>query len=349
MPSGVTLRRTSTASASASARHVHRAADRRRHRARAGPGDGRRARGRLDARGARRRGRRPTRARARRARRAPRRGVRRRLPRRRAAAGRRDRHRARGARRRCAIGAAPTAGWRWGTGRYDFGTGWSRRPRSPADDSTLHRVSAPWPCAGSARRPARRPRRPSAGVRAPARRRAPPMTAALDIRRLTYADLPQVIAIERRAFPTPWSLAMFVLELSSPAASAWRRAPRRQPRRLPDLLALRHGLARDERRRRPGRPRTRRRHHAADALLERVGDDSARFTLEVRTVQRRRHRALRALRLPRRRHAPALLPGQRRGRAHHVAHAGDASAARSRTCRTPGRSGRWRTRSRSRT
>jgi ribosomal-protein-alanine N-acetyltransferase len=35
-----------------------------------------------------------------------------------------------------------------------------------------------------------------------------------EIRRLTYADLPQVIAIERRAFPTPWSLAMFVLELS---------------------------------------------------------------------------------------------------------------------------------------
>ena len=39
----------------------------------------------------------------------------------------------------------------------------------------------------------------------------------LDIRRLTYADLPQVIAIERRAFPTPWSLAMFVLELSKPS------------------------------------------------------------------------------------------------------------------------------------
>jgi ribosomal-protein-alanine N-acetyltransferase len=37
------------------------------------------------------------------------------------------------------------------------------------------------------------------------------------IRRLTYADLPQVIAIERRAFPTPWSLAMFVLELSKPS------------------------------------------------------------------------------------------------------------------------------------
>lgn len=42
------------------------------------------------------------------------------------------------------------------------------------------------------------------------------MTPPLQIRRLTYADLPQVIAIERRAFPTAWSLAMFVLELSKP-------------------------------------------------------------------------------------------------------------------------------------
>ena len=41
-------------------------------------------------------------------------------------------------------------------------------------------------------------------------------TTAIKIRRLAYADLPQVIAIERRAFPTPWSLAMFVLELSKP-------------------------------------------------------------------------------------------------------------------------------------
>lgn len=39
---------------------------------------------------------------------------------------------------------------------------------------------------------------------------------ATQIRRLSYADLPQVVAIERRAFPTPWSLAMFVLELSKP-------------------------------------------------------------------------------------------------------------------------------------
>lgn len=39
----------------------------------------------------------------------------------------------------------------------------------------------------------------------------------IEIRRLVFADLPGVIAIERRAFPTPWSLAMFVLELSKPA------------------------------------------------------------------------------------------------------------------------------------
>ncbi len=45
------------------------------------------------------------------------------------------------------------------------------------------------------------------------------MTNELKIRRLTYADLPQVIAIERRAFPTPWSLAMFVLELSKPSGT----------------------------------------------------------------------------------------------------------------------------------
>lgn len=44
---------------------------------------------------------------------------------------------------------------------------------------------------------------------------APP-AAAIEVRRLTYADLPQVVSIERRAFTSPWSLAMFVLELSKP-------------------------------------------------------------------------------------------------------------------------------------
>jgi ribosomal-protein-alanine N-acetyltransferase len=39
----------------------------------------------------------------------------------------------------------------------------------------------------------------------------------LTVRRLAYSDLPAVLAIERRSFPTPWSLAMFVLELSKPS------------------------------------------------------------------------------------------------------------------------------------
>jgi [ribosomal protein S18]-alanine N-acetyltransferase len=40
---------------------------------------------------------------------------------------------------------------------------------------------------------------------------------SLRLRKLAYGDLPSVIAIERRSFPTPWSLAMFVLELSKPS------------------------------------------------------------------------------------------------------------------------------------
>lgn len=39
----------------------------------------------------------------------------------------------------------------------------------------------------------------------------------LTVRRLAYSDLPAVLAIERRSFPTPWSLAMFVLEISKPS------------------------------------------------------------------------------------------------------------------------------------
>jgi [ribosomal protein S18]-alanine N-acetyltransferase len=37
------------------------------------------------------------------------------------------------------------------------------------------------------------------------------------VRRLAYSDLPAVVSIERRSFPAPWSLAMFVLELSKPS------------------------------------------------------------------------------------------------------------------------------------
>jgi ribosomal-protein-alanine N-acetyltransferase len=53
------------------------------------------------------------------------------------------------------------------------------------------------------------------------RRRARQATDAqteVQIGRLGYVDLPHVIAIERRSFPAPWSLAMFVLELSKPSS-----------------------------------------------------------------------------------------------------------------------------------
>ena len=43
------------------------------------------------------------------------------------------------------------------------------------------------------------------------------LTQEVQVRRLAYSDLPAVISIERRSFPTPWSLAMFVLELSKPS------------------------------------------------------------------------------------------------------------------------------------
>ncbi len=108
------------------------------------------------------------------------------------------------------------------------------------------------------------------------------MTEPLDITRLTYADLPQVIAIERRAFPTPWSLAMFVLELSKPSGICL--AARRGKPICGYLVCSRYdtvwhimNVAVDPDVRRTG---------VATALLtelmERVGDPRARYTLEVR-------------------------------------------------------------------
>ena len=40
----------------------------------------------------------------------------------------------------------------------------------------------------------------------------------VEVRELTYADLPDVIALDRCSFSAPWSFAMFVLELSKPAS-----------------------------------------------------------------------------------------------------------------------------------
>jgi ribosomal-protein-alanine N-acetyltransferase len=111
--------------------------------------------------------------------------------------------------------------------------------------------------------------------------------SAVEIRRLSYPDLPQVIAIERRVFPTPWSLAMFVLELSKRsgiclAASVADTAGER--RLVGYLICSRYdtvwhvmNVAVDGEHQRRG---------LASAMLaelyRRVGDPRARFTLEVR-------------------------------------------------------------------
>ncbi|MDP1847936.1 MAG: ribosomal protein S18-alanine N-acetyltransferase [Solirubrobacteraceae bacterium] len=112
----------------------------------------------------------------------------------------------------------------------------------------------------------------------------PPATAEgpLEIRRLTYADLPELIAIERRAFPTPWSLAMFVLELSKPASVCL--AALRGDRMIGFLICSRYdtvwhimNVAVD--------PDCRRQGVAGKLLtdlLRRIDGKGARFTLEVR-------------------------------------------------------------------
>ena len=104
----------------------------------------------------------------------------------------------------------------------------------------------------------------------------------LDIRRLTYADLPQIIAIERRAFPTPWSLAMFVLELSKPAGVCLTAL--RGGEMLGYLICSRYdtvwhimNVAVDPPRRREGIATA-----MLTDLLRRIDGSDARFTLEVR-------------------------------------------------------------------
>ena len=112
---------------------------------------------------------------------------------------------------------------------------------------------------------------------------APVTHAPYDIRRLSYSDLPQVIAIERRAFPTPWSLAMFVLELSKPSGICL--AAVREDTLVGYLVCSRYdrvwhvmNIAIDPDQRRRG---------IASALLSRLlaqaDDPEAQYTLEVRT------------------------------------------------------------------
>jgi ribosomal-protein-alanine N-acetyltransferase len=108
------------------------------------------------------------------------------------------------------------------------------------------------------------------------------VTNGLDIRRLTYADLPQIITIERRAFPTPWSLAMFVLELSKPAGVCLTAL--RGDEMLGYLICSRYdtvwhimNVAVDPVHRREGIATA-----MLTDLLRRIDGRNARFTLEVR-------------------------------------------------------------------
>jgi ribosomal-protein-alanine N-acetyltransferase len=113
---------------------------------------------------------------------------------------------------------------------------------------------------------------------------------SVKIRRLVYPDLPQVIAIERRVFPTPWSLAMFVLERSKQSGICLAAMlDAKQGRRLVGyLICSRYeqvwhvmNVAVDVEYQRLG---------VASALLAelyaQVDDEHARFTLEVRRSNR---------------------------------------------------------------
>jgi ribosomal-protein-alanine N-acetyltransferase len=109
------------------------------------------------------------------------------------------------------------------------------------------------------------------------------MTApSVTIRPLAYADLPQVIAVERRTFTSPWSLAMFVLELSKPSSVCLAAAPAEGPL-VGYLICSRYdtvwhlmNVAVDPRHRRVGLGRA-----LLDEMLARCGAEST-YTLEVR-------------------------------------------------------------------
>ena len=113
------------------------------------------------------------------------------------------------------------------------------------------------------------------------------MTRPPEIRRLTYSDLPQVIAVERRAFPTPWSLAMFVLELSKPSGTCL--AALRGGELVGYVICSRYdtvwhvmNVAVDPDQRRRGIATA-----LLDALLERIDDGATtQVTLEVRPTNR---------------------------------------------------------------
>ncbi len=223
-----------------------------------------------------------------------------------------DARRARGGRsgrrsRRSTPGAARCSRSRRGEPRC-LAAGRSRRRAGPRPTSaTAPSATAPTIEGGGRRRPAGRQRasRPPGALPRPARPRArlpaelvEPLylrvpdaertAAMIEIRRLELRDLSAIEAIERRAYPTPWSRSMFAGELAKPSSiclgafedgglvgylivsryvDAWHVmnvavAPDRQRQRHRDQAARR--ALRADRRRRPARL------HARGAGLERA-------------------------------------------------------------------------------
>ena len=108
--------------------------------------------------------------------------------------------------------------------------------------------------------------------------------ANFTIRPLAYSDLPQVIALERRAFSAPWSLAMFVLELSKPSGLCLAAVDTDTSKLVGYLVLARYdtvwhlmNIAVDPVRRRQGIARA-----MLQEMFERAGPDE-QYTLEVRT------------------------------------------------------------------
>jgi [ribosomal protein S18]-alanine N-acetyltransferase len=104
----------------------------------------------------------------------------------------------------------------------------------------------------------------------------------LTVRRLSLADLPQVMTIERRSFSTPWSLAMFGLEVSKPSGISL--AALHGQRLVGYLVCSRYAdvwhlmnVAVDLELRRRGIGRA-----LVEALFERADAPGERYTLEVR-------------------------------------------------------------------
>ena len=142
----------------------------------------------------------------------------------------------------------------------------------------------------------------------------------IEILPLQIDALDEIDAIERRAYPTPWSRAMFTGELTKPSGRCY--GAYEDDRLIAYLIVSRYpdawhvmNLAVDPDHWRKGIGRT---------LLERLFVDTAarsraRYHARGARLERGRDPALPLARVPADGHPPRLLHGQPRGRPDHVA------------------------------